>query len=166
VSTLQTRYGLEESAKLIADAQIQANAFGPDMKAYLAATGAGNSPAVILLLAMQKRGELRYMPEQAAAKVKELRSSGKFSKLNIDMSRVLTRLAQPAKSAQQLAAYNTSGGDDVMVGMSHMTAAEARRELDALDAKDSDLFNSDGPRRAKAIKKRQALQQQIAGGKS
>lgn len=161
------RYGAEEGPKLIADAQKAATTFGPDFKAYLEATGAGNSPTVLFLLAQATRGTLALSNTAAKAKLAELSAAKSLSKAEVDLRRILVRTtAQKSKAertvqAQNLRAMNTLGGDDVM--FSAMSKAELRRELDSLQAPDSDLYSSDGPLRAKAIKKRMALQARLGG---
>lgn len=154
---LTNRYGAEEARKLVADAQAMARQ-SPALWRYLNDTGAGNSPAVLLTLALAQRGQLRVSAEQAAAKVKEL--AGDNTRLGIDTRRVLARLAQGRKDPQPQ--YSTSG-QDKMYGVGPKSKDELRAELAALNAPDADTFSSDGPRRKRAVTRRAQIIADLGG---
>jgi hypothetical protein len=164
---LLNKYGPEDSAKLIDQAQKQARSMGPATMKWLDESGVGNSPAAIAILAAAFRGDLQMKPEDAKATIARLRAAPEANtKLSIDRVRILARVANPKgkpqpEAVQNLRALNSLGGDDVMIGGPE-TAAELRKQLDELQKPGSDLYISDGPIRAKAIKKRMALQRALA----
>jgi hypothetical protein len=156
---IHSRWG-DQADTIISEAQRMAAYLGKDFQAYLEQTGLGNSVAVVALLAANFRGDLSLTPEQARAKITELRKSDRAMERDvIDRVKILNRVANP-KSKQEAQSFNTRG-DDVMVG-THQTAAELRAELKALQAKDSPLWGGDGPLRAKAVKRRAQIQADLA----
>jgi hypothetical protein len=154
---LTNRYGAEEAQKLVADARAMARQ-SPALWHYLDTTGAGSSPAVLLVLALAQRGELRVSSEQAAAKVKAL--TGDNTKLGIDTRRVLARLAQGRK-APQPERYFPHPGTPTST-LAPMTTGKSIRDRIAEINADPDLMSADGPKRKKLVAERARLMAQLA----
>jgi hypothetical protein len=167
VQSMVTRFGAEQAGRIIEDARIMTKALGPDFAKWADETGAGDSPAALFVLHCLKTGDMHLTAAEAAAKVKEIRS-GKdgATPYGITRASVLSRIAHPSRrdsqQSPQTRAYSTSG-EDKMLGVGSQTAAELRRELKALNDINSDLHSSDGPKRARAVKRRQQIVQQLGG---
>jgi hypothetical protein len=83
---LNRRYGNDEAAKIVADAQAAVRKLGPKAADYLDQTGHGNSPAVLAALAALHRGDLRMSPQKAQAVLAEMQKDSRGAYRNASHS--------------------------------------------------------------------------------
>jgi hypothetical protein len=157
---LTSRYGAEESQRIVADARDMARR-SPALWHYLETTGTGSSPAVLLVLALAQRGQLRVSSSEAAAKVKTL--TGDTTKLGIDTRRILARLAQPQRGRQDRAGYFPRDAGNPTSTLAPMTTGKSIRDRIAELNADPDLLSADGPKRKKLVDERARLMAQLGG---
>jgi hypothetical protein len=81
-----------------------------------------------------------------------------------DRVRILASVANPKSKADARSYDSRSTSDRITSPVAHQSAAELRKELDALNDLKSDLHSSDGVKRGKAIKRRQAIKAQLGAG--
>lgn len=133
------------------------------------------------MISLAFRSFARLSPEAAEKEMGRLRSSESFltgDKLTLDKVRALAFVIagkrpeapsapQPNRGIvykKESQAFGTRGGDPAHPGQGTQAAAALRAELNKLQAKDSDLFSSDGQKRKRAIARRQEINAQLEGG--
>jgi hypothetical protein len=181
-SRLLARYGAAGYGAVIQAAAKEYNALPERVRNYLSAPNEHgdrieNHPAAVIALAL--RGFARLAPEAAEKEMGRLRGSEAFTsgdKLTLDKVRMLAhviagkkpeapRPPQPNRGiVYKREDYGTRGGDPAHPGQGTQAAAALRAELKKLQAKDSDLFSSDGPKRKRAIARRQEIHALLEGG--
>jgi hypothetical protein len=131
----------------------------------------GNNEDVVIALAL--RPFARLSPEAASRELERIRSGPAYAKgdpiavakarmLNLVIAGKSTEPKAPTAPPQPRA-FGTRGGDDVQARVGAKSAAELRAELKALQDPKSELFSSDGPKRKRAIARRQEIQAQLGG---
>lgn len=132
-------------------------------------------PAVVIALAF--RSFSRLSPEAAEKEMGRLRSSKEFvtgDRLVLDKVRALAHVIAGKRETPQATpqtrgrgiVFPTRGSEPSNPSQGSQASAALRKELNQLQAKNSDLFSSDGVKRKRAVARRASIQSQLSGDKS
>lgn len=181
--TLRTKYGAMADT-LMEAARREFHALPQDVQAWLEHHGGdnrklANHPALIEALGL--RPFARLTPDAARAELDRIRQSTDWIQGNpLAVAKVkmlgfviagkrpaAPRAPQPNRGIvyRKETPFGTRGGDAVHPGQGTQAAAALRAELATLQAKGSDLFSSDGPKRKRAIARRQEIHAQLEGSR-
>lgn len=174
-SRLRSRYG-DMYPAVVRQAQQEYNALPAQARDYLNKPNEygdrlENHVAVVIALAF--RGFSRLSPEAAEQEMGRLRSSREFvtgDRLTLDKVRALAHViagkretpATPQTRGRGIV-FPTGGSEPVNPSQGSQAAKALRAELNKLQAKDSDLYSSDGVKRKRAVARRAAIQSQLGG---
>jgi hypothetical protein len=168
MGVLTSRYGKDETAKIVADCHRMVQKLGPKAEEFLDSTGTGNSPAVIAALAAMWRGDFRMSPEKAQAALDEMKKDPRGALRNanhsghraaVDRANLLYQITSKANAKKE---SQPAAKKSTLPSPANAKKASLERELQAA-VNDPD-YRKSGPKHAAAVARVEALYREMYPG--